>query len=65
MSMPAPRKKERRAKCVFDYAPTQDDELALKTGDIVHNVKDSVEGWCEDELELKVRGGGGLGPSCF
>ena len=52
MSLPA-KKKEKRAKCTFDYQAAQDDELSMKVGDIVHNVKDSIEGWCEGELNGK------------
>jgi hypothetical protein len=48
--MAAPKKKEKRAKCTFDYTAAQDDELSMKIGDIIVVVKDDTDGWCEGEL---------------
>lgn len=58
---PAAGAKKKKAKCVFDYDPVQDDELMLKVGDIVAVLRDDVDGWCEGE----VHGRQGVFPSNF
>lgn len=61
----APAKKAvGKAKVLFEYTPENDDELALKVGDIVTVLNKEVyetDGWWEGELNGKV----GLFPDNF
>lgn len=41
------------AEVIFEYERTQDDELTLRVGEIVHNVK-QVSQWTEDDGQTKV-----------
>ena len=49
MSVP-PKKAQKKAKCLFDYVATQEDELSMKVNDIIIITKDETDGWCEGEL---------------
>eukprot|EP00004_Rigifila_ramosa_P014622 TRINITY_DN333_c0_g1_i4.p1 TRINITY_DN333_c0_g1~~TRINITY_DN333_c0_g1_i4.p1 ORF type:complete len:1268 (-),score=394.04 TRINITY_DN333_c0_g1_i4:35-3772(-) len=40
-----------QAKVLYDYAPQQPDELALKVGQFVSVLKENDDGWWEGELE--------------
>ena len=40
----------RTARVTFSYRAEQHDELSLQVGDVIKNIVDADEGWCEGEL---------------
>lgn len=44
----------RTARVTFNYVAEQDDELSLETGDIIKNITDVDDGWCQGELNGKI-----------
>lgn len=41
------------AKCLYDYSPVQEDELALTAGKVVTVSKQESDGWWEGELDSR------------
>nr|XP_046228586.1 CD2-associated protein isoform X2 [Scatophagus argus] len=57
----AKKPKKRQCKVLFDYQPANDDELELKSGDIIDITEEVEEGWWSGNLNGK----SGLFPSNF
>ncbi|XP_019947312.2 CD2-associated protein isoform X1 [Paralichthys olivaceus] len=53
--------KKRQCKALFDYQPQNEDELELKTGDVIDIIEEVEEGWWNGN----VNGKSGLFPSNF
>lgn len=43
----------KKAKVLFEYEPQEDDELALKVGEIIMEVENADVGWCSGILNGK------------
>ncbi|XP_067880929.1 opsin-5 isoform X2 [Heterodontus francisci] len=55
------RSKKRHCEALFDYIPQNEDELEIKTGDVVEIIEEVEEGWWKGILNEKA----GLFPSNF